>query len=421
MTLALPGRWDGLIVLCATTQYDAMPMGDWHLARELSRLAPVLFVDPPMSRLTPLRRPEAASAVTGRRLTVVGPGLARLTPVVQPGPSRPGLVHLSTELTRRHLRRAVGALGGQVSAVISGWPLYPVKGACRERVSVYWAKDDFVGGAALLGESARLLDVRERRVAAAADLVVAANPLVARTWQRRGLAPALIPFGADTAAYERVDEAPPPADVNLPGPVAGFVGRLNGRTDLALLEAIAADGQSLLLVGPRDPGFEPGRFAALTARPNVTWVGPKPFEALPGYLKVIDVGLVPYRDSAFNRGSFPLKTLEYLAAGRPVIATDLPAIRWLLAEGAGGGGVRGGGVRGGAISVASSPADFAARARYLANEPRTARSMAARREFAGKHSWANRAREVHDLIMSLCTGLTAFGLSLAKAPCCSIR
>ncbi|HXS66510.1 MAG TPA: glycosyltransferase [Streptosporangiaceae bacterium] len=403
-------QWDDLIVLCATTQYDGMPMGDWHLARELGRLGPVLFVDPPMSRLTPLRRPEAASAVARPRLTVLGPGFARLTPVVQPGPSRPGLVYLSTELTRRYLRRATGVLGGQVRAVISGWPLYPVKGACRERISVYWAKDDFVGGAALLGESARLLDVRERRVAAAADLVVAANPLVAQTWRRRGLDPVLIPFGTDTAAYERVDEAPTPSDLDLPGPVAGVVGRLNNRTDLALLEAIAADGQSLVLVGPRDPGFEPERFTALTARPNVRWVGPKPFEALPSYLKVIDVGLVPYRDSAFNRGSFPLKTLEYLAAGRPVVATDLPATRWLLGD----LGVLGAGSAG-PICVADGPADFAVQARRLAAAPRTAEAVANRREFASRHSWANRARAVHTSIISRCSGLTGLDCHFVNA------
>jgi len=56
----------------------------------------------------------------------------------------------------------------------------------------------------------------------------------------------------------------------------------------------------------------------------VRWVGPQPYGALPGYLRLMDVGVVPYRDSAFNRGSFPLKTLEYLAAGRGVVATD----RW---------------------------------------------------------------------------------------------
>ena len=56
---------------------------------------------------------------------------------------------------------------------------------------------------------------------------------------------------------------------------------------------------------------------------------PRQFQELPSYLRVIDVGLTPYSQSDFNRASFPLKTLEYLAAGRPVVASDLPANRWL--------------------------------------------------------------------------------------------
>lgn len=46
-------------------------------------------------------------------------------------------------------------------------------------------------------------------------------------------------------------------------------------------------------------------------------------------LPYVDVGLVPYGDPAFNRASSPLKTLENLAAGRAVVATDLPAVCWL--------------------------------------------------------------------------------------------
>jgi teichuronic acid biosynthesis glycosyltransferase TuaH len=383
------GAWDDLIVLCATTQFDAMPMGDWHLARTLSRLAPTLFVDPPLSVITPIRRRAAATALTGPRLTVPQAGIARLTPVVQPFPSRPGMAGLTTVLARRCLRQAVACLGGgRVRAVISGWPLYPVHGACGEQVSVYWAKDDFVGGAALLGENARQLDVRERRIAKAADLVIVANPLVAGTWQHRGIEPVLIPFGTDIGAYLDVDNAPLPDDVRLPPPVAGFIGRLNSRTDLRLLEAVASRGRSLLLVGPKDQAFEPERFAALESRPNVCWTGPKPFAALPGYMRLIDVGLVPYRDSAFNRGSFPLKTLEYLAAARAVVGTDLPATRWLGTD---------------LVCIAEGPADFADQVDRLAAQPRTRDLMARRRQFAAQHSWERRAAAVHASIMALCS------------------
>jgi glycosyltransferase involved in cell wall biosynthesis len=379
-----PGRqWDGLAVLCAANNYDGIKLADQHMAEELARLRPVLYVDPPISVLTPKKHPYIATSLQQPRLRMQSPGLARLTPVVQPLPARRGMTVVTNILLRTLLRRATARLGGTVDAVVSAWPLHPIFGACRERTSIYWAQDDFVGGAALLGLNAAHLGAGELRVAAQADAIVAANPLVDERWRRSGSATHLIPFGVDAAAYEAVDHLDVPKAVSLPRPIAGFVGHINDRTDLALLEAIAARGRSLLLVGPRHPAFEPERWNALIARTNVAWVGPQPFSALPPYLAAIDVGLVPYRDSAFNRGSFPLKTLEYLAAGRPVVATDLPATRWLNTD---------------LVTVATAPSDFADAVDVLLDRPRTGPDVCARRAFAIRHSWARRAADLLEVI-----------------------
>jgi teichuronic acid biosynthesis glycosyltransferase TuaH len=376
--------WDDLVVLCAANSYDGIKLADQHIAEQLSRLAPVLYVDPPVSGLAPLRNHEAAHLVKNPGLRLQAPGLVRLTPVVQPFPTRPGSTAITSTLTRRYLRKAVARLGGRVRAVISAWPQYPVFGSCREEVSVYWAQDDFVGGAALLGLNARHLDAHERAVASSADLVVAANPVVADTWRGRGLETLLIPYGADLDAYSDVDRAPEPTDVDLCTPIAGFVGHINSRIDIRLLEAVADRGRSLLMVGPRDRAFEPQRFGALLQRRNVSWVGPKPFDALAGYFRLMDVGLVPYGDSPFNRGSFPLKTLEYLAAGRGVVATDLPAIRWLATD---------------LVAVAAEPGAFADHVERLMGEMRSPALMAGRRAFAARHTWSHRAAEIHEALL----------------------
>lgn len=378
-----PPRWDSFVVLCAANSYDEIKLADQHMAEQLSLLTPVLYVDPPLSRLTQLRNPRVAAALAGPRLRMLTPRLARLTPVVQPRPSRAGMTAITSALTRRHLRNGTSQLGGRVRAVVSAWPQYPVFGSCGEQVSVYWAQDDFVGGAALLGLNAARLERQERQVAAASHIVVAANPVVAESWRERGCDTTLIPYGTDVDAYAGVEEASLPSDVKLDSPVAGFVGQLNDRTDLRLLEAVAENGRSLLLVGPVSLGFEPRRFDALRQRPNVCWVGPKPFDTLPGYLRLIDVGLVPYRDTPFNRGSFPLKTLEYLAAGRAVVATDLPAIRWLATD---------------LVAVASEPRAFAELVGHLLDQVRTPAVRARRQAFAAAHSWARRAAELHELI-----------------------
>jgi glycosyltransferase involved in cell wall biosynthesis len=375
--------WDGVVVLCAANRYEGIKVADQHMAEHLSRLVPVLYVDPPMSRLTPRRSSVAANQIGQPKLRLQRPNLARLTPIVQPCPSRRGLTGLTALLLRYHIRTAIGRLGGRVRAVISAWPQYPVFGSCCEPVSVYWAQDDFVGGASLLGLDPKLLEARERRVAGAAGVIVSANPQVADAWQHRNRTPVLIPFGADVDTFRAVDDVPPAEDVDLPAPIVGFVGQINDRTDLRLLEAVAERGRSLLLVGPRNPSYEPAAFDALCRRPNVQWVGSKPFDSLPRYLRVIDVGLVPYRDNAFNRASFPLKTLEYLAAGRAVVATDLPAIRWLATD---------------LVTIAPDCQSFADHVDRYLDESRAASIVARRRSFAAEHSWDRRARDLLEVI-----------------------
>lgn len=373
---ALDGCWDGLIVLCAANRYDGVKLADQHMAERIADTRPVLYVDPPMSMLSSVRNASVARALAEPRLRLLGPRLARFTPVVQPFPSRRLLAGFTTLLSRHLVRRAVSRLAGDVGAVVSAWPMHPILGQCGERVRVYWAQDDFVGGAALLNNNAVRLDAQERRTAHDSDLIVAANPTVAATWRERGYDPHLIPFGTDTRAYETVDAAAPAAEITLRPPIAGFVGYINSRIDYAILRTIADRGISLLLVGQREPSAEPGQWAELLSRPNVQWVGPKPFGALPSYLRSIDVGLVPYNDSPFNRGSFPLKTMEYLAAGRPVVSTDLPASRWLGTP---------------LITIADGREAFTDAVERWARQPRLAADMAARRHFAKSHDWTIRA------------------------------
>src|SRR6185437_4970610 len=122
------------IVVCAVAAYDGIRMSDWYLARHLSELAPVLYVDPPSFRHPAARSPRRA----GLRLRQEAPGLARLIPAAPPFPSRRGVAAATAALIRRDLRWATARLGGRVSAVLSGWPQFPVAGGCGERVHAYW-------------------------------------------------------------------------------------------------------------------------------------------------------------------------------------------------------------------------------------------------------------------------------------------
>ncbi|WP_157934375.1 glycosyltransferase [Microvirga ossetica] len=236
-----------------------------------------------------------------------------------------------------------------------------------------YAADNFVAGAGLMGLDRKYLLKEEHKQAARADRVVVVTEHLSKHWQALGHEPILIPNGCDTERFANVDMAPWPDDVNLPGPIAGVFGHISQRIDLSLLEAVADRGLSLLLVGSVQSSFD---LSQLLRRKNVRYVGRKPFELMPSYLRVIDVGLTPYSETEFNQASFPLKTLEYLAAGRGAVSTDLSAARWLSTD---------------LIATARDPRSFADAVERTLAQSRTPQLLHRRQTFARKHSWIARA------------------------------
>ena len=378
----VPDEWAGLVVLCSGTSWDGARLSDRHLAERLTAHAPVLFVDPPISWATPLVRPELRESAFATGLSLVGDRLARLTPLAPPGVTRPGLRRLALHATRAAMRRATQTLGGDVRAVIVG-SLEDLFGACKEDLSVLWGTDDFAAAGTLMGLSDSWLKARETDQLSKADVITVVSESLAGKWRADGHQVTVIPNGCDAEHYATCETAPVPPDVVLPPPIATFIGHLSDRIDLSRLEAIAQTGHSLLLVGPRQSTFELERIQTLLSLPNVQWAGAQPFELLPSYLRITTVGLTPYADSDFNRASFPLKTLEYLAAGKPVVSTDLPAARWLATD---------------LITIASSAADFAAATSQLLETPPDERFTQRARAFATQHDWQVRASEVAQLL-----------------------
>jgi teichuronic acid biosynthesis glycosyltransferase TuaH len=375
----LAGDWRRLVVFCAATPWDGNMMLDQHMAQRLAQYAPVLYVDPPLSVRAPWDQLQKAHPIARPSVGLISPGLARTTPTSPPGGGRRLIRTLTNRSTRWAMRNALRELGDpEVHAVVAA-SFAPVFGTTGERRRIFYSTDDFVAGADLIRVPKGALIRHERRQLRSVDTVVVCSPGLQKRYQAMGIEPKLVPNGCDHELFAATDEAPLPADVDLPSPVAGFVGHLTNRIDLRLLEAVAARGRSLLLVGAPSPSFDVRRLDRLRSFSNVCWVGPKPFNTLPSYLKVMDVGLLPYCDTEFNRASFPLKVLEYLAAGRGAVSTDLPAVRWLGTE---------------LIDIANSPSAFADavdRALFL---PRTAELIASRREFASRHGWSNRAEQM---------------------------
>jgi teichuronic acid biosynthesis glycosyltransferase TuaH len=364
-----------LIVWCAGVSWSGIAGTDRQMAAALAKLADILWVDPAVSPLTPNKFRHGSSRWHLPSLVAVDTSMLRLTPRAFPFHSRGVLRSLTASLVRQQIRQALKRIGRTPHTVVASH-LDAVLGCWGSNVlNVFYGTDDYVSGADLMGTVRKRLETEEKRQLCQADAVIAISSELTERWRTLGFAGpmTLIPNGVNVESYREIEKVVP-VRVDLPRPIAGFVGHLSARIDISLLESVVTAGCSLLLVGPYDPTWETTRFQRLTSHSRVTWVGPVAFSELPSYLKVMDVGITPYAESAFNRASFPLKTLEYLSAGKPAVSTDLPAVRWLATD---------------LITVASS-SNFG-QAVLAAAKTNDQSSVQRRIAFATSHSWAQRA------------------------------
>ncbi|MEX0816680.1 MAG: glycosyltransferase [Gaiellales bacterium] len=251
-------------------------------------------------------------------------------------------------VTRVLVRRVARALPEPVVLWVYDPCAANLSGRCREAFSVYDCVDDYVEQVGPDERRRAVVAAGDEEAAAGARLVFATTrPLFDRQSRRNArtyLAPNAADFERFAPATDRSLAAPEAAD--LPRPVLGFVGNIvPEKVDLDLLESLARarPDWTFLLVGPATPRLAE-RVAGLSGLANVRWVGPKPYAELPPYVAAFDVGLIPYQLNPYTRSCFPLKVFEYLAAGKPVVASGVPELAGMEPD----------------VLVCSSAAEFAA-------------------------------------------------------------
>jgi glycosyltransferase involved in cell wall biosynthesis len=239
---------------------------------------------------------------------------------------------LPAGVNRRLTARAVSRLVKRLPKPVVLWIYDPIAfrrpGEYGEDLVVYDVVDDY----------AKQVDPKRHDFVAAADertgrasrLVFATTAPLRDRHRRQNDRTHLVrnvgDFSHFAQAANRALAAPDVA--GLRRPVVGFAGNfVSSKLDFDLLDALAAtlpEG-TLLLIGPAE-GQEGERLRRLAERSNVCWVGFRPYEDLPRYVAAFDVALIPYVENDYTRSCFPLKLYEYLAAGKPVVASGLPEL-----------------------------------------------------------------------------------------------
>lgn len=371
-------QWDGLVVVCGASWWDGTPLLEHHIAEELTSYAPVLYVDPPTSALTRFRSQEARSFANRPGLRHVHSRLAVLSIRVPPLMERPVAKQLALAVMRRGVRAGVRRLGADRVRALLVPNLEPLFGSAGEEQRVLYVKDDYLAGAELMGLPSRRLQRLSGRLPQEADAVVAVSQVLADGLRSRGIDAVLIPNGVDVQVFK--DAGVPPRRGDAP-PVTAFVGHLSDRVDVGLLTAVADRGMRIRMIGPPQETMKQGHLGPLQSHPNVEWAGRVAYTQLGQALSDVTTCLLPYGDTAFNRASFPLKILEYLAAGRRVVSTDLPAVRWLGTP---------------LVDRADTAEGFASAVERSLSSPLSRAEIADRRAFAEQHSWAARTQVLAD-------------------------
>lgn len=247
------------------------------------------------------------------------------SPLALPGAAAPLERWLNHSLLRWQLAAGVLRLGSGRRVLWIGLPTWAAVDLARSLAPdliVYYCGDAF----AEIPNVRQSLRESERAVIARSDVVFAnSRELVRHCLALGAIDPILVPIGIDLGASSdaRDGRLPVPQELRtLRGRLIGYMGGLNHKVDVALLESVARafPQDTLVILGSvEDPRFVP-------RVPNLVILGERAYEDIGAYLVRFDVCLVPYVLNEFTASVYPGKLVEYLALSRPVVSTPLPEV-----------------------------------------------------------------------------------------------
>jgi len=170
---------------------------------------------------------------------------------------------------------------------------------------------------------------------------------------------------------------------SIPGPVIGYVGSLTTlRLDIGLLEHIAKQRPdwSVVLVGPEDEAF---KNCVLHQIPNVYFLGSKDSNRLPSYIKGFDICMNPQVVNEITIGNYPRKIDEYLAMGKPVVATSTKAMEMFSQF----------------VYLGETKEDYVTLIEKALKE-HTSHKSNDRIAFAKSHTWENNVKDIYKAIIT---------------------
>lgn len=368
-----------------------------NIAEEFARNNRVLYVNEPLNRITSIREREAdevkmrQEVIRGERegLVEVGDNIWTLYPKkmiesINWVPRSPLYTYLNKRNNRifyKEINEAIEALSFKDvilfndSLIFLGF--YSVE-MLRPALSIYYIRDNLVSQDYFAKHGTDM----EPQLAKKYDAVVANSDYLANYLKPYNPKSFMVGQGCDFSLFDLSAISEKPNDIkDIPGPIVGYLGFLTSmRLDIGLMEHLAASMKegSLVLVGPEDDDFKNSRLHEMD---NVYFLGNKKGPELPAYIAAFDVAINPQEVNDLTIGNYPRKVDEYLAMGKPVVATYTEAMDYFNEH----------------VYLSRSQEEFVQHVQKALQED-SPEGAEQRIRFAKSHTWENNVKNIYKVM-----------------------
>ena len=368
-----------------------------NIAMEFSRYNRVLYVNAPLDRITKLKNrndPKIArriEVINGRQngIDLIQNNLWNLYPdklieSINWMKSHAAFDYLNKINNQRFassIKKAVAALGFKNYILFNDNDMFRsfyLKELLKPAVSIYYSRDYMLAVDYWKYHGT----VLEPKLIAKSDICMANSTYLANYCKKYNPRSYYVGQGCDLEMFTNPADNTTPQDISpIPRPVVGYVGALQSiRLDIDLLAYVAEQRPdwSMVLVGPEDEVFKKSQLHRIK---NIYFLGGKPSSELPRYINSFDVCINPQIVNQVTIGNYPRKIDEYLAMGKPVVATETEAMS----------------IFAGHTYLAVTKEDYV-RLIDKALKEHNAKLAADRRAFASSHTWENNVKEIYKAI-----------------------
>ena len=330
-----PSELRGRDILCFSHDWTGDPLSKTHLMRVLSKDNRILWINAIANRMPTTSSKDVSRIYKKLRaftepVREVEPNIFVLNPLAFPSYGNKSILKINQTFLASQVKKAMRKLGFKNAVNMVFNPAAGmIAGRLGESKIIYYCVDEYT---AFTGASRGLKGIEDdlfRR----ADLVIVSAKQLFDSKKDFNPNTFIIRHGTDWRHFRTALDPtlPVPADIgDLPRPIIGFHGLLADWVDYELIKKTAKrfKGGSVVLIGKIAVDAEQ-KVKILADVPNVHFLGRKPYAELPAYCKAFDVALNPFAINELTLAANPLKVREYLAAGLPVVSTDIPEVRVL--------------------------------------------------------------------------------------------